>query len=381
MVISSKSRKFFRRFFTKILSQYNTAQIPLEYTPSSDISQSSTTNNLARSRESFKESIKRIPGSRQTIALLRYLIDTIFGSAGKSRKSYSSLTNFDKYLIESSKYLKKLAFIVDHYLIRREKQRLGKDAEIVKYHQYKKSIFSRTPYFGPIMYSDQSSRNHKFMRALLLRELKKRKEGEYNIVEVGSWAGSSAIFWASILKEFKEINGTVFCIDPFKPFVKNDNKGFSQTAKKMSDALKDYDGVFELFNHNVKATHNDDIIVVAKGYSDQVYAILGDCILDFIFLDGAHNYSSVIKDLRNSGKKLRDEGIICGDDLELQIHEVDISNARKNCEKDYIFDSGHNRPFHPGVTMAIADYFDSKVSCWASFWAMQKKMMVGEQLR
>ena len=70
---------------------------------------------------------------------------------------------------------------------------------------------------------------------------------------------------------------------------------------------------------------------------------------------------------------VRDGGIICGDDLEIQFDEIDLENASENKQKYFIIDSKTGFGFHPGVTLALYKYFGGKVSNFGGFWAMRKK--------
>ena len=49
---------------------------------------------------------------------------------------------------------------------------------------------------------------------------------------------------------------------------------------------------------------------------------------DIAFIDGDHAYTAVLRDLQAACELIRDGGILCGDDLELQIAEIDIGYAR-----------------------------------------------------
>lgn len=58
--------------------------------------------------------------------------------------------------------------------------------------------------------------------------------------------------------------------------------------------------------------------------------------------------------------------------MELQRDEIDIMYAKENREKDYILDAKTTKPFHPGVTFAVWEFFGGEVSSWDGFWAMRK---------
>ena len=68
---------------------------------------------------------------------------------------------------------------------------------------------------------------------------------------------------------------------------------------------------------------------------------------------------------------VKDGGIICGDDLELQADQVDIDFARSNENIDYIEDPNTGQHYHPGVTMAVNDTIGN-VSNYFGYWMVKK---------
>ena len=90
-----------------------------------------------------------------------------------------------------------------------------------------------------------------------------------------------------------------------------------------------------------------------------------------VFIDADHTYDYVKNDILNSTRLVQNYGIICGDDLNLQISEIDKNHAIKNMNKDFIKDPKTNKNYHPGVTVAVNEIFGD-VSSWGGFWAMQK---------
>jgi tetratricopeptide (TPR) repeat protein len=99
--------------------------------------------------------------------------------------------------------------------------------------------------------------------------------------------------------------------------------------------------------------------------------LLGAEKFDVAFVDGNHSYSSVLKDLQNSAPLVSEQGVICGDDLELQLCQLDVEYAKENTQRDYIMDPETQTQYHPGVSLAIGEFF-GEVSAWEGFWAMRK---------
>jgi len=102
---------------------------------------------------------------------------------------------------------------------------------------------------------------------------------------------------------------------------------------------------------------------------------------DLVFVDGAHTYHQVLQDLTNSARLLRDGGILCGDDLELQAAQVDMQFTLQNTQSDFIQDPKTGKWYHPGVTRALAGYFGhQEVSAWEGFWAMRVRGTGGDEV-
>ncbi len=182
----------------------------------------------------------------------------------------------------------------------------------------------------------------------------------YKILEIGSWAGQSAILWATACK--KNDKGMVFVIDTWQAS-ENAPKGMKRGVKN--------NRIFNLFLHNIESSGVNDYIIPIKGSSDTIAEILKPNSFDFIYIDGDHRYTQCKKDLLNYMKVLKINGIISGDDLELHPNEIDIINAKNRCEEDYILDPKTQINFHPGVAIAINEVFGD-VSMKNGFWAMRK---------
>jgi hypothetical protein len=90
-----------------------------------------------------------------------------------------------------------------------------------------------------------------------------------------------------------------------------------------------------------------------------------------VFIDGDHAYSSVARDIRDYAPLVTDGGYICGDDLELQMSEIERDLARTHLDKDLVRDASTGTDFHPGVTMAVGEFF-GEVSAYAGFCVMQQ---------
>jgi len=209
------------------------------------------------------------------------------------------------------------------------------------------------------------------MERLISSEIDKAKGRYIRVLEIGSYAGGSATIWANAIRLKNNSNGLVACIDPWQTF-----DAFSQESRTVSqritDAAQNRDKVLRLFQHNVRASLNSEIIKPFRGLCSQLVPLFSPDTFDFIYIDGQHSYQNVLQDLQNCSQVLKDGGILCGDDLELQEHEVDAENAKRLCDRDMIFDPKTGLEFHPGTCLAVAEFFGGMVSCYDGFWVMRK---------
>jgi predicted O-methyltransferase YrrM len=131
------------------------------------------------------------------------------------------------------------------------------------------------------------------------------------------------------------------------------------------------DKIFSLFLHNVKSSGHGDVIIPLRTWSHVAARFFRADLFDMVFIDGDHSYSSVAGDIRDYAPLVRDGGYICGDDLELQMGEIDRNLAGTRLEQDLARDARTGTDFHLGVTMAVGEFFGD-VSAYAGFWVMQK---------
>lgn len=193
---------------------------------------------------------------------------------------------------------------------------------------------------------------------------------DLSVLEIGSWYGASALSWAQGLKIHNKGQGSLTCVDAWQPF-------FDRSLHKdevyvaMEQALGS-DVAYNIFLHNISTIAPTIKRQHFRGTSDNTLPLLRDGAFDVVFIDADHTYEPVKKDILLSLRLVKDGGIICGDDLNLQLSQCDKKNAKASKEKDFVKDPKTGRNFHPGVTLAVDEIF-GEVSMWAGFWAMQKK--------
>lgn len=211
---------------------------------------------------------------------------------------------------------------------------------------------------------------HVFMIATIWYLTQQKKLPDIQILEVGSWVGASALSWAQGLKTHNNARGTITCVDAWRPFF--DRATHNNDVYVTMEQALGTETAYQLFLHNVGTLPSTITCQHLRGQSDHILPLLRENTFDVIFIDGDHAYTPVLKDIRHSMSLVKDGGIICGDDLNLQLTQVDKAYTQQHAEADFIKDAKSGRNYHPGVTLAVAELF-GEVSMWGGFWAMQKR--------
>ena len=212
---------------------------------------------------------------------------------------------------------------------------------------------------------------HLFMIATV-EYLKKEKNTDFiDVLEIGSWFGASTLSWGQGLSLYFDNKSSITCIDAWEPFFDMEVHDKKDYALEMENLLES-NFAYEAFLHNIGILQDKINVNHIKGKSEVILPQIKEKQYDIIFIDADHTYNPVKTDIYNSLKLLKEGGIICGDDLNLQMHEVDNIFAKKNRDKDFINDPKTKKNYHPGVTLAVHEFFGN-VSSWGGFWGMQKK--------
>ena len=248
----------------------------------------------------------------------------------------------------------------------------------MSYRRLAEALLEGRPYFGPAMRSLQGlASRHKYILPVV-RKLAKKSRIE--ILEVGSWAGASAISWASAMKSLG-LKGHVTCVDPWLPYFDLDKEQISiGHYERMNDAAQ-AGAIRKLFEHNVACAGFCEVIIPREGKSSDVLPELRDQSFDIIYLDGSHAYDDVVFDLRQAKRLIRPGGIVSGDDLELQLADLDPAEveAAVRRRQDFASTNGAGSDYHPGITLAVAEELGD-VSSWDGFWAVAFRDGVAEKL-
>ncbi len=211
---------------------------------------------------------------------------------------------------------------------------------------------------------------HIFMMGVIWYLTRKKKSIDMHILEIGSWMGASTLSWAQGLKLHNAAQGHISCIDAWQPFFNRETHQHDLYTQ-MELALTS-DTAYQIYNHNMRTLPASITCQHFRGKSANILPVLKPQNFDVVFIDGDHTYSAVLKDIQQSLSLIKENGIICGDDLNLQLFEIDQDHAIKHAEYDFIQDPLTQRNYHPGVSLAVGEVFE-KVSSWGGFWAMQKR--------
>lgn len=123
-------------------------------------------------------------------------------------------------------------------------------------------------------------------------------------VELGVWLGRSICHLASLTKP----SVTSYAVDLFD---------CEQDCKSMNDHVKAQGGsILQEFVDNAHDCGVLDKIKIIKEYSWDASKDFDDGTVDLVFIDAAHDYESVKKDIKAWLPKVKDNGVIGGHDYD-----------------------------------------------------------------
>jgi len=156
---------------------------------------------------------------------------------------------------------------------------------------------------------------HNYERELLWSFAKYIFPNNSNYLEIGSYAGNSALL-------VKETNPSinVTCIDPYF----KDDELESRLKMTMDDLY------YKTLTNMSKLYDFPYGINLIRGPSNKIIPLFKNNHFDVIFIDGNHSYDSVRKDILLSYQKIKNNGIIFGHDSS--------HNLVQDCIKNYIID-------------------------------------------
>ncbi len=133
-------------------------------------------------------------------------------------------------------------------------------------------------------------------------------------VEVGTWDGDFA--WALA-------NGTdfskIYCVDPYKHF---EDESYPDGMNLLTQA--EFDAKYQ--KAKARFEKFGDRVVFLRMTSEEAALQFADGSVDFVYIDGNHDYKAVLKDLLTWIPKVKKGGIVAGDD----IYSTDLQEHDKN---------------------------------------------------
>jgi len=141
-----------------------------------------------------------------------------------------------------------------------------------------------------------------FTYSRLYSEMVNRFPSGSHFVEIGSWKGKSSVYMAvEIANSQKEIQFD--CIDPW-PDWKPDGEYFETMCKNLYETFLNNIEPVKEYLKPIKMTSIDAV----NQYEDES--------LDFVFIDGNHEYEYVFEDIKHWLPKVKKGGVLSGHDYE-----------------------------------------------------------------
>jgi len=181
------------------------------------------------------------------------------------------------------------------------------------------------------------------------------------VLEIGTWCamGSTKFF-----SENLPTGSTLFYMDTWKPWASQEDISSSKDKfiYKTFDELSTI--AFRIAHDNVRKYRERSRcgFVGIVGSSGDVGDALEPASFDIVYIDGSHYYDHVLSDIQLAKKVVKPDGIILGDDYELEfpIRPELLEISRRSLKMDSVYHPDvPSGLFHPGVAMALYESFSS----------------------
>lgn len=137
------------------------------------------------------------------------------------------------------------------------------------------------------------------LRKVLLNHIDKSKKN--NILEIGCFEGLSACFFSDNIMD--NPNSSLTCVDPF--YISGTVPGI--TSENIDE------NTIKRFKSNISKSKNSNKIHFHNKTSDEFFKTNTD-MYNFIYIDGCHEVDYINRDMENSYKSLKKNGIMWMDD-------------------------------------------------------------------
>ncbi len=136
------------------------------------------------------------------------------------------------------------------------------------------------------------------------------------IVEIGSFMGRSTHYLATSLMNANKEQVKIYAIDTFEGSSEHINLKIP----------KDFSSIFK---ENLKFFIGREMVIPMQGRSDdpEILNRFKDEDIDYIMVDGAHEYEPVLDDMENWWPKLKKEGLMFGDDFNLEAVSLAVEKS------------------------------------------------------
>ena len=137
------------------------------------------------------------------------------------------------------------------------------------------------------------------LRKVLLNHIESSKEN--NILEIGCFEGLSACFFSDNIMD--NTNSSLTCVDPFY---------ISGTVPGITTQNVD-ENIIKRFKSNITKSKNNSKICLHQKTSDDFFKN-NTKMYNFIYIDGCHEIDYINRDMENSFKSLKKNGVMWMDD-------------------------------------------------------------------
>lgn len=159
-----------------------------------------------------------------------------------------------------------------------------------------------------------------------------------HFLEIGSFCGRSSVILGGVIAQRNNPAHKLFCCDPFG------NVGKAEETSSTKRWAQRKRSSFETFRRNILNQNLEQWVVTLAGKSDDILPIMNHQYT-FIFVDGAHDYDSVTRDIALVTPKLLPGGYIL-------FHDAN-SNEVNHAINDHLDFTQFEEIKHPSGSIAI----------------------------